>query len=84
MRIQIKSDEKNLNIVLPTKLMFGRWVVYLANTIGRRYAGEHMNTISPAVLGALFAEFRRIKDRHGKWELVDMESSTGEKIKIVL
>lgn len=84
MRIQIKSDEKNLNIVLPTKLMFGRWVVYLANTVGRRYAGEHMNAVSPEALESLFAEFRRIKDTYGKWELVNIESSTGETVKIIL
>jgi len=84
MRIQIKSDEKNLNIVLPTKLVFERWVVYLANTVGRRYAGEHMDAISPEALEALFAEFRHIKDTYGKWDLVDIESSTGEIIKIIL
>ena len=84
MRIQIKSAEKNLNIVLPTKLIFGRWVVFLANTVGRRYAGEHMDAISPDSLNALFAEFRRIKDRYGKYELVDIESAAGEKVKIIL
>lgn len=84
MRIQIKSDEKNLNIVLPTKLIFGRWVVYLANTVGRRYAGEQMNAVSPEALESLFAEFRRIKDTYGKWELVNIESSTGESVKIIL
>lgn len=84
MRIQIKSAEKNLNIVLPTKLIFGRWVVFLANTVGRRYAGEHMDAISPDSLNTLFAEFRRIKDRYGKYELVDIESSDGEKVKIIL
>ena len=84
MRIQIKSDEKNLNIVLPTKLIFGRWVVSLANTVGRRYAGEQMNAVSPEALESLFAEFRRIKDTYGKWELVNIESSTGESVKIIL
>ena len=84
MRIQVKSAEKNLNIVLPTKLIFGRWVVFLANTVGRKYAGEHMDAISPDALNALFAEFRRIKDHYGKYELVDIESADGEKVKIIL
>lgn len=84
MRIQIKSDGMNLNIALPTKLIFGRWVVYLANTVGRKYAEESMKDISPAALDALFAEMRHIKDRYGKWELVDIESSGGEKVKIIL
>ncbi len=84
MRIHIKSGEKNLNIILPTKLIFGKWVVYLANTFGRKYAAEEMNAISPEALDALFAQMRHIKDRYGKWELVDIESSTGEIVKIIL
>lgn len=84
MKIQIKYGEKNLNIVLPTKLIFGRGTVFLANTVGRKYAAEQMNAISPKALEALFAEFRNIKDRHGKWDLVDIESSSGERIRIIL
>ena len=84
MRIQIKSKDKKLNLVLPTKLIFGRWVVYLANTVGRKYAGEQMKSISPEALDALFAEFRHTKDRYGAWELVEIESSDGEIVKIIL
>lgn len=84
MRIHIKSNRMNLTLLLPTKLILGRSVIYLANTVGRKYAGEHMNTISPEALDALFAEFRRIKTRYGKWDLVNMESATGEIIKIIL
>ena len=43
-----------------------------------------MNAISSDALDALFAELRRIKDRYGEWELVDIESSNGEKVKIIL
>lgn len=84
MKIRIKSDGINLSLRLPTKLIFGKWVVYLANTFGRRYAGEYMNAISPEALEVLFTELRCIKDRYGKWELVDIESSDGGKIKIIL
>ena len=84
MRIHVKSDGLNIKLRLPTKLVFGRWVVYLANTVGHRYAGEHMESVSPEALEALFAEFRRIKDRYGKWNLVEIESSDGETVKIIL
>jgi hypothetical protein len=43
-----------------------------------------MDAISPEALDALFAHLRHIKDRYGKWELVDTESSTGEIVKIIL
>ena len=64
----------------------------LANTIksdleelsSSKYAAEEMNAISPEALDALFAQMRYIKDRYGKWELVDIESSTGEIVKIIL
>ena len=84
MRIQVKSDGMNIRLIFPTKLIFGKTVAKLANTAGRKYAGEHMEAISPEALDALFAEFRRMKDRYGKWELVDIESTTGDKIKIIL
>lgn len=84
MKIQVKSDDRNINLWLPTNLIFGKWVVYLANTVGRKYAGNHMDGISAEALDALFAEFRRIKERYGKWELVDIESSDGKKMKIIL
>ena len=84
MRIRIESAEKNLNIVLPTKLVFGRWGVALVNTVGRKYAGENIASISPEALDVLFAELRRIKNRYGKYELVEIESSDGDKVKITL
>lgn len=84
MRIRLKTDSRNINLWLPTRVVFGRWVVYLANTVGRRYAPEQMNAISPEALEALFVQMRNIKARYGEWELVDIESSTGEVVKIIL
>lgn len=84
MRIRLKTDSRNINLWLPTRVVFGRWVVYLANTVGRRYAPEQMNAISPEALEALFVQMRNIKARYGEWELVDIKSSTGEVVKIIL
>ena len=35
-------------------------------------------------IGNRIAKYRRIKDHYGKYELVDIESSTGEIVKIIL
>lgn len=43
-----------------------------------------MKNLSAKQLDALFAEFRRIKKKHGRWELVDVESSNGDLVKIIL
>ena len=84
MRIQIKGGGHDLNLHLPTALCFGKATVWLANHVAREYAQDAMKQIPPEALDALFAEFRRIKKKHGSWELVDVESSSGEKVKVIL
>ena len=84
MKIRIKSSEVNMNLVLPTRLLFGKTVVKLANTIGRRYAAEALEGISPEALELLCAELRRIKKKHGSWDLVDVQSADGDIVQIVL
>ena len=83
MRIRVKSDECNLNLVFPTNLLIGKTVVKIANTIGRRYT-DALEGISPEALEMLCAELRRIKKKRGAWELVDVESSDGDLVQIIL
>ena len=84
MKIQIKSGTSRLNFRLPTCLVFGKVTVRLANSIGRRYAADAMKDIPPEALEAIFAEFSRIKRVHGKWELVDIQSSNGDIVNVIL
>ena len=84
MRIQVTSEDMNLKLILPTALIFNRGIVWIANHFGRKYAGEAMAGIAPEHLDTLFAEFRRIKRKYGKWDLVELESADGEYVKITL
>lgn len=84
MKIEIKGGGHTMTLLFPTLLIFSRGTAWLANTVGRKYAAEEMKNIPPEALNALFAELRRIKKRHGRWELVDVESASGEKVKITL
>lgn len=84
MKIQIKSEGHNLVFFLPTKLIFGKAAVRIANTVGRKYAADAMKDISPQALESLCGELCRIKELHGKWELVDIESAGGDIVKIIL
>ena len=84
MRIRIKSEETNLNLVFPTGLLIGNTVLKIANTMGRRYASEALESIPPEALEILCAELRRIKKQYGSWELVDVETADGQIVKITL
>lgn len=83
MRILVRSEEYNIRLRIPTCLIFNPVIAGLAR-FGLRYAPDSARYISPDAIAALFAEFRRIKKAYGKWELVDLETSTGEKVLIVL
>ena len=84
MRIIVKSGDTNIDIPLPTNLVFSKAAVLLANRVGRKYAGDAMKNIPPEALDRLFGEFRRIKRRYGSWELVHVISSDGEEVHITL
>ena len=84
MKIYLRSGKHNFRLYLPTGLIFSKTVARLGCKYGLRYAGDAMKDISPEALGALFAEFRRIKQKHGNWELADVESANGEIVKIIL
>lgn len=84
MKIQVKNDEHEINIVLPTSLVFSKGTVWLANHVGRKCAGDAMKDIPPEALEALFAELRRIKRKYGSWDLVEVKSSDGEEVLVRL
>lgn len=84
MKIHIKGDGYNIKLLLPTNLIFSRGTVWLANHVGRKYAGPAMDQIPPKAMAALFAELRRIKRKHGSWNLVEVDSSSGEQVLIQL
>lgn len=84
MRIKIKDEDTDLNLLLPTNLIFSKGTVWLANHFGRKYAGDAMKDIPPEALDRLFAEFRRIKRKHKHWVLVEVESSDGDAVSVEL
>ena len=84
MKIRVESGEFKINVILPTALVFSRGSAWLANHVGRKYSGNAMDQIPPEALKLIFAEFRRIKRKHGKWKLVEIDSSEGDRIRIEL
>ena len=84
MKIRIKSEGQNLRLWLPTRLIFSETVARLGGKYGIKYAGDTMKNIPPEAIELLFAEFRRIKDKHKVWELVKIESADGSVVDIYL
>lgn len=84
MRIHVKSGDQNIRMVFPTGLIFSKAVAWLGVRYGLRYAGDSMKNLTAEQIDLLFAEFRRIKKKYGRWELVDVESSNGDLVKIIL
>lgn len=84
MRIKVSDKDTNLDIILPTGLVFSKGTVWLANHVARKYAGDAMEKLSPEALEMLFAEFRRIKRKYGKWDLVEVESADGDRVLVRL
>lgn len=84
MKIRIQSRERDLTIPLPTNLLFSRGSAWLADRVGRHYAGDAMKDLSARDMEKLFAELRRIKKRYGSWELVDVRSCDGEGVQVIL
>ena len=80
----MKSEDINSNLILPANLIFSKGTVWIANRYGRQYAGNARKDIPPEVLEKLFAEFRRIKRKYGNWDLVEVSSSDGAEVSIVL
>lgn len=84
MKISVYDDETNLNLWLPTNLIFGKLTVRLVNGLGRKYAGEALEKIPPEALEKLFAELRHIKKKYGSWDLVEVESADGRSVRVTL
>ena len=84
MKIHLKSGSQCIRLRIPTMLVFSRGFAWLGKRYGLKYGGPAMENIPPEAISALFAEFRRIKKKHGSWELVNIESGNGDSVLIVL
>ena len=84
MRIKVTGEGRNIKICLPTALIFNGITAEIAAYGMRRHAPDRVSNLSPKQMRALFSEFRRIKNMYGAWTLVDVQSSDGETVKIIL
>lgn len=84
MRIRISGRERNICLLLPTSLIFSGATIRLMN-IAVKFIPEDVRDYFPSdKLEMIFRELRRIRKKHGSFDLLDVESADGEKIKITL
>ncbi len=83
MKIKVRSKDKNITLLLPTRLVFSKTILKFGLGIGKRYS-DAVPDIPPAAVDALCDELRRIKKTHTAWELVHVQSADGEEVQIIL
>lgn len=99
MRIHVRADGHNIQIPIPTGLIFSKASVWLYLKLARSFssrakqyipadveitADEILEKLPEEAVYALCAEIMRIKRKHGHWDLVEVKSSSGEEVKITL
>lgn len=100
MKIRVENREHSFTVPVPTGLVFSDATAWVACRMGNKctkdvmeyvppQAGKNIpkpvvKEISPQAMKRLFAEFRRIKKRYGSWELVEVCSADGQRVRITL
>ena len=84
MRIHVKDGKRNIRFWFPTGFIFSSITAEIAALTLRKYVNDPHVNLSSKQLRVLFAEMRRIKQRHGSWELVNVEGARGEIIKVII
>lgn len=99
MKIQINSEGRSFALSIPTGLLFSKPMVWMglkflkkSSVYAAKYVPENaegkterfLSSIPEEAAYAICAEVKRLKKRHGPLELVDVQSSGGEQVKIIL
>ncbi len=83
MKIIVRSkEEKNITLLLPSWLVYGRLTTRIATAAIARHAPNC--GVSPQMLAALLTALRDFARTHPHWKLVDIITHDGNIIKITL
>lgn len=99
MRIRVRGEGHNIQIPIPTGMIFSKPSVWLYLKLARKFSArasqyvpenvevsvdEILEKLPDEAVYALCAEIMRIKRKYGKWDLVEVKSSSGEEVLIQL
>jgi hypothetical protein len=85
MRILVEShDEKTINLIFPTVMIFNRLTAAIGSSAIRQHLGTDLSEFKSADINRLFREIRRVKRKYPHLELVSVDSADGDKVRITL
>lgn len=85
MRIFVQEHgEKPIRLIFPTGMLLNKLTAFIGSRVIKEHAGEELSALTSAQLNRLFRVIRKYKRKHPKFELVNVESSDGDKVRIVL
>ena len=82
MKIIVTTGENDIRFGLPTGLILGRGSAVFAQYMAKKYSPEV--NLPDGALPALCDELRRIKKKYGTWDLMEVETASGQHVKITL
>lgn len=85
MRIYLTHEKFTFCIPFPTRLVLNKPVIKIANWAVKNYCPGEIPYIEPEYANMLYREIKNSRKKHGrKWDLVDVQSATGDGVRIRL
>lgn len=85
MRIYLTHNHFTFCIPFPTRLFLNKPVIKVANWATKKYCPNEIPYIEPEYASMLYREIKKSRKKLGrKWDLVNAESSSGERVRIRL
>lgn len=87
MRIHVKADGRNINLIFPTALALNRLTAQFMAGKARSAAMENAGvsvTLTGAQLNQFFRAIRRCRKKYPDWVLVEVRAQKGEEVIIKL
>ena len=84
MRIRVSDGHRDIRIWIPSGLVFNKLTVSIGIWAMKKYTPQYSCNLTAEQLNAVFSELRRIKAKHGSWELVNVQGSDGEMVRVIL
>lgn len=84
MRISVKTEEVSLSIPIPDWLLFGPLGAKTAASALKKYTPEVGQRLTEEALHTLLGALKKARDTYGTWDLVEVFTADGVRVKITL
>lgn len=70
MRIVVKGDDANIDLVLPTPFLYSRLGIKLIS----KYCGIDQSGLTPAQMSSIAKNLKSFRKKHKGWVLIEVDS----------